>query len=80
MLVGPQITIAKYCELGSSARDHYMYTCKCICKYEILADFSLAIAEADRQTTEFNSLPNFLKQQLHVHVLVMLDSGLVLTS
>ena len=50
-MVGPQIAIAKIlAELNLT----YIY------KYEILADFNLAVAKRDCQTTKFNSLPNFL--------------------
>ena len=38
-----------------SVRDHQTY----ICKYEILADFDLAVAKVDHQTVKFNSLPKF---------------------
>ena len=51
----------RYCKyiggfkFGSSVRDRHMY----ICKYEILAYFNLVVAKVDRQTTKFNSPPNF---------------------
>ena len=52
LAVGPQIAF------GSSLRDCHTYNN--ICKYEILADFTSAVAMVDRQTTKFNSPPNFL--------------------
>ena len=30
-----------------------------LCKYEVLADFNLAVAKIGRQTAKFNSLPYF---------------------
>ena len=53
----PKIVIAKILAFGSSVRDCHAYTF--ICKYDILADFNLAVAKADCQTTKFNSPPNF---------------------
>ena len=38
-------------KFGGSVRDRHMY----ICKYEILADFNLAVAKVDRQTAKFSS-------------------------
>ena len=57
LAAGPQIAI------GGSLRDHHTYNNTGICKYEILADFTLAVAMVDHQTTKFNSPPNFLAIQ-----------------
>ena len=45
------------CKFGGSVRDHHTYMCTC--KYEILADFNLAVTKVNNQTAKFNSLPNF---------------------
>ena len=42
-------------KFGGSVRHCHMY----IGKFEILADFNLAVAKTDHQTAKFNSLPNF---------------------
>ena len=56
LAVGPKIAIAKIlADLNFSVRDRHMY----VCKQETLADFNLVVAKADRQTTKFNSPPNF---------------------
>ena len=51
------------CSVVHVHRVRAQYANRAICKYEILADFDLAVAKVDHQTVKFNFPPNFLDIQ-----------------